>query len=516
MPGSLMQGRYEGLLAAALEDPHGVHPEEAARLSFYRERHSISASEHYSALVKLGTTPEEWERRLALGNDITAYLDVVAATRSQSDGNLVINRYREQHGVSDEVHAAAMEVLGLSGSMVVAPSTAGVPLVESGMTNAEPARGAGTPASESPELRRHKSFAVELRRDETVDHHAAAAAALGSDGQSQSERLQRRLLQLEVTMAERKAELEQLEATLRDTEEIIPSTGAAPGAAPSTGTSADGAASSEFDSSVALVTPRTALAGAQLSVTELERDLFAAEQEGGQLSSKFHAGRARLSAVKALLDGREADVYEAEEVARESEGRRRARTSERRLVEERLKSCEERLHARWREHVHLSALPDFQPASTLTNAARWVGVGRFGDEPDADVDASTMRQRAKGKEKRHGADAGYVEFHTACMGVKLSMSKHPRLRNVRIDELWEEVQQQSIPRHEWHAFVRARLLDDPKDLVGIWSPATALFLNVRPLYDQLETTATTVTGALGSLGDNVRNALWRPPSPPPP
>jgi NAD(P)-dependent dehydrogenase (short-subunit alcohol dehydrogenase family) len=157
---------------------------------------------------------------------------------------------------------------------------------------------------------------------------------------------------------------------------------------------------------------------------------------------------------------------QAEEVARESEGRRRARTSERRLVEERLKSCEARLHAHWREHVHLSALPDFQPASTLTNAARWVGVGRFGDEPDADVDASTMRQRAKGREKRHGADAGYVEFHTACMGVKLSMSKHPRLRNVRIDELWEEVQQQSIPRHEWHAFVRARLLDDPDAVVS--------------------------------------------------
>ena len=292
------------------------------------------------------------------------------------------------------------------------------------------------------------------------------------------------------------------------------------GTVPSTGTSADGAASSEFDSSVALVTPRTALAGAQLSVTELERDLFAAEQEGGQLSSKLHAGRTRMSAVRALLDGREADVYEAEEVARESEGRRRARTSERLLVEQRLKYCEAQLLARWREHVHLSALPDFQPASTLTNAAQWVGVGRFGDEPDADVDASTMRQRAKGKEKRHGADAGYVEFHTVSMGVKLSMSMHPRLRNVRIDELWEEVQQQSIPRHEWHAFVRARLLDEPKDLVGIWSPATALFLNVRPLYDQLETTlettATTVTGALGSLGDNARKALWRPASPPPP
>ena len=196
--------------------------------------------------------------------------------------------------------------------MVVAPSMAGASLVEIGMTNAGPARGAGTPASESPELRRHKSFAVELRRDEIVDHHPAAAAALGSDGQSQSERLQRRLLQLEVSMAERKAELEQLEASLRDTEEIIASTGTVP----STGTSADGAASSEFDSSVALVTPRTALAGAQLSVTELERDLFAAEQEGGQLSSKLHAGRTRMSAVRALLDGREADVYEAEEVAR--------------------------------------------------------------------------------------------------------------------------------------------------------------------------------------------------------
>jgi hypothetical protein len=100
------------------------------------------------------------------------------------------------------------------------------------------------------------------------------------------------------------------------------------------------------------------------------------------------------------------------------------------------------------------------------------------------------------------------------MGVKLSMSKHPRLRNVRIDELWEEVQQQSIPRHEWHAFVRARLLDDPKDLVGIWSPATALFLNVRPLYDQLSIhVLTTAPSSLPHRYDLCTTSSRRPQRP---
>jgi hypothetical protein len=45
------------------------------------------------------------------------------------------------------------------------------------------------------------------------------------------------------------------------------------------------------------------------------------------------------------------------------------------------------------------------------------------------------------------------------MGIKLAAGPaNPRLRNVSIDELWEEVQQQQVPRGEWRRFVHAALV----------------------------------------------------------
>ena len=65
-------------------------------------------------------------------------------------------------------------------------------------------------------------------------------------------------------------------------------------------------------------------------------------------------------------------------------------------------------------------------------------------------------------EASSGAEAGYIHFHTLCMGVKLALSgangSARRLRNVRIDELWEEVRRRGVPRHEWRAFARERLV----------------------------------------------------------
>ena len=53
------------------------------------------------------------------------------------------------------------------------------------------------------------------------------------------------------------------------------------------------------------------------------------------------------------------------------------------------------------------------------------------------------------------------------MGVKLALARHPRLRNVRIDELWEEASRQQLPRSAWRTFVQERLCPPPpKSLAG--------------------------------------------------
>ena len=53
-----------------------------------------------------------------------------------------------------------------------------------------------------------------------------------------------------------------------------------------------------------------------MQVAALETELFAAEEEGARLKARLEAGRARASAVRSLLDEREADVYEREEAVR--------------------------------------------------------------------------------------------------------------------------------------------------------------------------------------------------------
>ena len=59
----------------------------------------------------------------------------------------------------------------------------------------------------------------------------------------------------------------------------------------------------------------------------------------------------------------------------------------------------------------------------------WAPFGRTDTEQDAE--ARALRQVARlRQEARSGVDAGYVHFHTLCMGIKLSMSEQPRLRNV--------------------------------------------------------------------------------------
>ena len=79
-PPEAVRAEYFGLLARALEDEAGVLPEEAARLKLVRDRHKITAKEHAAMLQQLGADEAEFAAKLALGDDVQTYIDVVAAT----------------------------------------------------------------------------------------------------------------------------------------------------------------------------------------------------------------------------------------------------------------------------------------------------------------------------------------------------------------------------------------------------------------------------------------------------
>ena len=110
---------YAGLVAAAMAEQSGILPDQAARLQFYRERHAVSDAEHDEVLAAMGQTNEEYEVRCAKGDEVQMYLTVVAVTLQEAGGaggqvaGRTLELYRERHGVSEAVHAAAMRVLGL-------------------------------------------------------------------------------------------------------------------------------------------------------------------------------------------------------------------------------------------------------------------------------------------------------------------------------------------------------------------------------------------------------------------
>eukprot|EP00300_Choanocystis_sp_HF-7_P000926 c10766_g1_i1.p1 GENE.c10766_g1_i1~~c10766_g1_i1.p1 ORF type:complete len:294 (+),score=76.73 c10766_g1_i1:44-925(+) len=51
----------------------------------------------------------------------------------------------------------------------------------------------------------------------------------------------------------------------------------------------------------------------------------------------------------------------------------------------------------------------------------------------------------------------FLEFHRLCLGLKVSVQNHES-SNVMIDQLWQEVCANNIPREEWHAYVRSKLV----------------------------------------------------------
>ena len=462
--------RYAGLLAAAFEDPAGILPEDASRLAHYCDRHALSSDDHDKALQLIDYSPAQFEARVALGTEVSTYLHVVAATLQQPSGRLsstddaTLALYRERHAVSATVHAAALTVLGV-------PSvTAGEPEALEPYTST---------------YRRMLAVALQEERaeqpiaDSANEHglpaafHSATARALG-DGAATADaaRLERRLRQIEAANAERRIEIDRVGSAMQ-------------------------AAEARVHESIVARPPLAA------EVAQLEQALREVEVGNAQLRSKMAMRRSQLGEVQRLLDAREAELYETEDAVRECEGREHERARELAAIEAKLGETESLLACKQRELMGHMALPDAATGAQRRHSGR-AGVDASSDDDDDEgmdqADARAMREVARRRDTPGGAQAGYVHFHTVCMGVKLSMSGHGRLRNVRIDDLWEEARRQQLPRSEWPTFVRQRLLAPPT------APA---HFSIGDVTAPLAAGVQVMGGAIQSLGAGAWAALGK-------
>ena len=237
-------------------------------------------------------------------------------------------------------------------------------------------------------------------------------------------------------------------------------------------------------------------------VAELQKHLDAHEEASVQLQAAVAARRERLKVVQELLDGREAELYETEEAVRDFERKAHARRQLGAASAE-LSRVEGRMRARQRELMRLEDL-----ASGGGAAARWDSPQRS-RQPHALVRGRHRRRRRGARVARRGelrggggafaGDAGYVHFHTLCMGIKLAVAGHDRLQNVRIDELWEEVRWRELPRSEWRDFAHRRLLGANHNRGGGYAPMR----DYGAAVSALAAPGSAAVGAMALAGDTV-------------
>ena len=207
------------------------------------------------------------------------------------------------------------------------------------------------------------------------------------------------------------------------------------------------------------VTPRTALADLTIQTKYFEQSIMAIESSCASLRAKMNARQSRMQSVTKLVEERENELGKTEASALKSEAMRASLAHQREQLERRLSHTEHLIRIKQRELHHLSNLPDDNQTSITNMPAEQIAkYSMWAEEDNADDDARVLRQLAKRGQYHNRPDARYVEFHTVCMGLKLSMGDQPRLRNVQIDELWDEVQRIELPPSKWHAFARGRLL----------------------------------------------------------
>ena len=175
----------------------------------------------------------------------------------------------------------------------------------------------------------------------------------------------------------------------------------------------------------------------------------------------------RLREVQALLDTREAEAYETEEAVRTFESRGEARRRELGTTGNQLEAVECGMRRRQRELLRLERTRDGE-----ATAIWWQSQSQSQQRQkllDEGGDAAALALRAV---PRHGLDDGhgssgaaanadaaeFAQFHSLALGVKLSLAGRPQLQNLTVQELWDEVRKERLPRAEWQAFLRRRLL----------------------------------------------------------
>lgn len=111
-----------------------------------------------------------------------------------------------------------------------------------------------------------------------------------------------------------------------------------------------------------------------------------------------------------------------------------------------------------------------------------------GEAVDEDVQARALHVAKSGK--ADPAEAGYEQFRTLCMGIKLAAGPaNPRLRNTSIDDLWQEVREQRLPRAEWRRFAYAALVKKTEPTSSIPAGAAQLVAGAASLVASVATPA---------------------------
>ncbi len=109
------------LTATLLEGPAVVGDEEGAKIAAYRSRHAVSDSMHLAALKEVGMTPEEFESACAVlpPYGVDSYREKLRTALASGSGiaaadEVALTDFRALHGITDELHAEAIEGLGLT------------------------------------------------------------------------------------------------------------------------------------------------------------------------------------------------------------------------------------------------------------------------------------------------------------------------------------------------------------------------------------------------------------------
>ena len=236
----------------------------------------------------------------------------------------------------------------------------------------------------------------------------------------------------------------------------------------------------------------------ELETTSLQATHAKNSTKVQELEARVTDLRDRLSETQMLLDEREAEVYETEEAVRTFENRERARLREIASANAQVRAVEAGMRSRQRELLRLERTRDGEATAvwwkslhsspgnewsqgplSKSHAARKPrprpapGFASLdNDKDDGDVAALKLREERARASASGGAlekeETDFAQFHSLALGIKLALAGNAGLRNVGVQELWEEAKRERLPRTAWQPFLRRRLFVAPKRKSGGW------------------------------------------------